>query len=100
MELAKKTKALAEEQRTVVSTAKMLDEVAKERIKFTTKHYDELERAKMALDRVQTTYQTKFLDYEVQAQATAALIKKMKDEKQAGEDSINLGMERIRMIVS
>ena len=61
MELTKKTKALAEEQRTVVSTAKMLEEAARERTQLTAKHYEKIEWAKMVLHRVQT----KFLDYEV-----------------------------------
>ena len=99
-ELAKETEMLAEEQRAVISTTKMLEEVARERTQLTAKHYDELEQAKMALDRVQTTYQTKLLDYDVQAQATTTLIKKMKDEKQATEDSIKLGVEQIQMIVT
>ena len=55
---------------------------------------------KMALDRVQTTYQTQLLNSEVQVQDTATIIKKMKDEKKVVEDSIKLGMEQILMIVT
>ena len=52
-------------------------------MELTKKHYDEVEQEKMVLDKVQTTYQSKVLEYEVRAQATTALIKKLVDEKQA-----------------
>ena len=50
----------------------------------------------MALDRVQTTYQTQLLKYEMQVQDTAALIKKLKEEKQVAGDSSKLGVCQIR----
>ena len=60
MELAKKTKTLAKEQKLMAaSMAKMLEEVATERTEPTKKHYEEIEWAKMVLDKIQTTYQTK-----------------------------------------
>ena len=59
------------------------------------KHYEEVEWAKMALDIVQTTYQTQLVSYEVQAQATATLIKKLKEDKQVAEDKTKLGVGRI-----
>ena len=55
----------------------------------------------MGLDKLQTTYQTKLLEYETQAQATATILKKMKDEKQADEDSTQLGgVDRIGRMVT
>ena len=53
----------------------------------------------MALNRVQTTYQTQLLEYEVQAQATAGLLKKLKEENQAPEDKSKMGLGWIRAIV-
>ena len=46
-ELAMKTETLAEEQARVVSTAKMLEKAACERMELIRKHYDEVEREKM-----------------------------------------------------
>mgnify|MGYP000205663085 CR=1 FL=1 len=82
MELAKKTETLAEEQKMVVaSIVKMLEEAATKRTELTKKHYEQVERAKMVLDKVQTTYQTKLQNYEVYVKATDALVKKLNDEK-------------------
>ena len=53
------------------------------------KHYEETEQAKLALDKVQTTYLTQLLNYEVQVQDTVALFKKMKvHKKKVAEDSV------------
>jgi hypothetical protein len=49
---------LAEEQTKAVESAKLLEEAARKRTVLTEQHYDEMERAKLALNRVQTTYQT------------------------------------------
>ena len=78
---------------------KALEEAARDRMELNRQHYEERERAKMALNRVQTTYQTQFLEYEVQAQATAGLIKKLKEEKQVAEDKSKMGLSRIYAIV-
>ena len=93
-ELSKKTETMAEEQTRVVATAKMLEDVAQERMESTKKHYYEVERAKMVLDKLQTIFQTKLLEYEVQAQDTTTILKKLKDEKQASENSTKLGWIR------
>ena len=69
-------------------------------MELTRKHYDEVEWAKMVLDKVEPTYQTKLLDYEVLVNATATLVKKLEDEMQGIEDSTKLGVERIRTMVS
>ena len=53
----------------------------------------------MAPDSVQTAYQTQLLECRVRAQATVALIKKLKEEKQAIEDKSKLGLNQIRDIL-
>ena len=53
-ELAKKTEMLAEEQTRAYTMAKMLEEAARDRMQLTKKHYEEVERAKMVLDKLQT----------------------------------------------
>ena len=64
-EVIKKTEALAEEQTKAVDMAKALEEAARDRMELNWQHYEERERAKMAQNRVQTIYQTQFLEYEV-----------------------------------
>ena len=76
-----------------------MEEAARDRMELNRQHYEETEWAKMVLNSVQTTYQTQFLEYEVQAQATAGLIKKLKEEKQATEDKCKMGLSQIRAIV-
>ena len=53
----------------------------------------------MSLDRVQTTNQAQFMEYEVQAKAVADLILQLKNEKEATEDKKKLFIKRIRMII-
>ena len=47
---------MAEERTKAVESAKLLEEAAKDRMELTRQHYEEIEQAKMALDKVQTTY--------------------------------------------
>ena len=68
-----------EEHTQAVATAKALPKAAKEKMELNRKCYEETEWEKMTLDRVQATYQTQLMSYEVQAQGTAALIKKMNE---------------------
>ena len=44
-------------------------------MKLVLQHYQEVERSKMAVDKVETTYQTKLIEYEVQAMIAVDLIK-------------------------
>ena len=55
-ELAKNTEELAKECTQAVTMAKALAKAAKEKTDLNRKHYEEMERAKMSLDKVQTTY--------------------------------------------
>ena len=63
--MTKKTDALVEERTKAVESTKLLEEVAKDRMELTQQYYEEIERAKMAMDKVQTTYQTQLLEYGV-----------------------------------
>ena len=92
--------ALAEEQIKAMATTKMLEEAAKEKMELNKKHYEEVARAKVVWDKLRTTYQHQVMEYEGQAQAVAAIIHRLKNEKQATEDSAKLGVERIRSMVT
>ena len=94
-ELNRTATALAEERTKGVEAAKWLAEAAKEQMELTRQHHEEMERAKMALNKVQTTYQTQLMHYQGQAEATTCLIKQLKDEKQAAEDKSKMGLGRI-----
>ena len=77
---------MAEERTKGVEVAKMLAEATKERMELTLQHRQETECTTMALKKVQKTYQAQLILYQGQAEATARLIKQLKDEKQAAED--------------
>ena len=100
IELAKKTEALAEEKTKAVATEKLLEEAAKEKLELNRKHYEDAERAKLVLNKLQTTYQHQVIEYERQAQSTAVVIQRLKSEKQVVEDSTKLGVERIRSMMA
>ena len=51
-ELVKKTEALAEEQKNVVATTKLLEEAAKEKLQLNKPRYEEAERAKFVLNKL------------------------------------------------
>ena len=94
------TEALVDQGRMMVeATTKVLEEASKERMELVSQHYQEVERSKMVLDRVQTTYQTKLMEYEVQATTTTNLIKQLKKEKEAMEDKVKMGIKRIWIII-
>ena len=77
---------MADERTKGVKPAKMMAEATKEKLELTRQHHEEMERAKMALNIVQTTYQTQLMQYQGQAETTAILIKQLKDEKQATKE--------------
>ena len=52
------------------------------------------------LNKLQTTYQHQVIEYESQAQVVAAVITRLKGEKQEAEESAKLGVDRIRHIMS
>ena len=66
MVLKEKSEALTDQGKVMVEmTKKVMEEAAKERAELRSKHYEEVQRAKTVLDRLQTTYQTQFMEYEV-----------------------------------
>ena len=42
----------------------MLEEAAREKMELNKKHYEEVERAKLVLDKLQKTYQNQVMEYE------------------------------------
>ena len=98
--LKEKSEALTEQGRMMTeTTTKVLEETTKERMELVSQHYNEVERSKVLLDRVQTTYQTNLMEYEIQVKATTNLIKQLKSEQEATDVKVKMGIKRIRMIV-
>ena len=71
---------MAEERAKGANAAKRLAKAAHEGMELQMQHYAETESATMALNKVQTTYQTQIVHYKSQEAATASLIKKLKEE--------------------
>ena len=95
--MKEKTEMLTNHEKVMAEmTTKLLEGATKERMELISQHYQELERSKVVLDSVQTTYQTQLMEYEVQAKATTNLIKQLKNEKEATQDKTKLGIKRIR----
>ena len=99
-ELAKKTEALAEEHTKAVAMAKLLEEATKEKLELNKQRYEEAERAKIVLNKLQTTYHHQVIGYESEAQAAVAVIVRLKREKQEAEESAKLRVDRIQHIMS
>ena len=95
-ELEKKTKALAEEKTKAVETARLLEEVAKEKLELNKQRFEDAEQAKLVLNNLQMTYQHQVIRYESQAAIVAAIIVRPKSEKQEAEECAKLGVDRIR----
>ena len=83
-----------------VDCIKQLEAVAKEKLELTKKRNEEAERATYALNKLQDTYQKKVVDYESQAQAAVAIIIRLRQEKQEANARAQLGVDRIRLIMS
>ena len=95
--MKEKTEMLIDHEKMMAEmTMKLLEGATKERMELISQHYQELERSKLVLDSVQTTYRTQLMEYEVQAKATTNLIKQLKNEKEATQDKTKLGIKRIR----
>ena len=100
-EVKEKVEALAAQDRMFKETKERLqEEVALERTRMLDERNQLMERSKAVLDKVQTTYQTKEMSYEAQAEAAATLIKQLKKEKETIAERVEMGIKRIRMIVS
>ena len=99
-ELDIKKEALSAEKTQAVERARQLEAAAKEKLELTKKRNEEAERATYALNKLQDTYQKKVVDYESQAQAAAAIIIRLRQEKQEANARAQLGVDRIRLIMS
>ena len=96
MKLKEKTKALANQGRMMTETmAKVLEEPVKEQVELMLRHYQVVEQSKKVQDMVQTTCQTKLMEYELQAKATTGLIKQLKNGKEATKDKVKMGIQGI-----
>ena len=99
-ELKDKSEALTEQGQLMAETmTKVLEEAVKERMELVSQHYQEVERLKMMLDKVQTNYQTKIMAYQEQQAATTTLIQQLKKDKDATEDTGKMGIKCIRIII-
>ena len=99
-ELDIKKEALSAEKTQAVERARQLEAAAKEKLELTKKHNEEAERAIHVLNKLQETYQKKVVDYESQAQAVVAIIIRLRQEKQEANARAQLGVDRIRLIMS
>ena len=77
------------------TTERLLEESPLERTRKLDEQNHLIERSKMVLDKVQTTYQTKEMSYEAQAEAAATLIKQLKKEKETIAERVEMGIKRI-----
>ena len=93
-ELDKKKEALLAEKTEVVERVNQLEAATKEKLELTKQRNEEAERATHVLNKLQTTYQKKVVDYESQAQAAAAIIIRLRREKQEAHDRAQLGVDR------
>ena len=69
-------------------------------VTWLTKYLDLVELDTSTWINSKTTYQHQVIEYEGQAQAVAAVIQRLKSEKQVVEDSTKLGVERIRSMMA
>ena len=99
-ELDIKKEALSAEKTQAVERARKLEAAAKEKLELTKKRNEEAERATYALNKLQDTYQKKVVDYESQAQAIVAIIIRLRQGKQEASARAQLGVDRIRLVMS
>ena len=77
-----------------------MEAAAKEKLELTKQRNEEVEWATHVLNKLQTTYQKKVVDYESQAQAVVVIIIRLRQEKQEAHAQAQLGVDRIRHIMS
>ena len=99
-ELDKKKEALSAEKTESMTRLKQLEAAAKEKLELTKKKNEEAERATYALNKLQETYQKKVVEYECHAQAAAGVILRLRQEKQEAHARAQIGVDRIRLIMS
>ena len=77
-----------------------MEATTKEKLELTKQRNEEVEWATHVLNKLQTTYQKKVVDYESHAQAAAAIIIRLRQEKQEAHARAQLGVDRIWHIMS
>ena len=71
-----------------------------EKLELTKNRNEEKERATYTLNKLQNTYVKKEAEYEGQAQSAAAIIIRLRQEKQEANARAQVGVYRIRLIMS
>ena len=99
-ELDKKKEALLAEKTKAVEHVKQVEAAAKEKLELTKQRNEKAERETHVLNKLQMTYKKKVVNYESQAQAPAAIIIRLRQEKQEAHARAQLGVDRIRHIIS
>ena len=81
-ELKEKMEALTTQEKLLEKrTVQLLTEAAKERSELLNSQNEIIEQSWLVLEKVQTTYQTRISDYEVQPTGAVTLIKQLKKDK-------------------
>ena len=99
-ELDIKKEALSAEKTQAVERVRQLEATTKEKLELTKNRNEEKERATYALNKLRDTYEKKAVEYESQAEAVAAIIVRLRLEKQEANARAQLGVDRIRLIMS
>ena len=99
-ELDVKKEALSAEKTLVSEQRKELEALQQEKLEITKNRNEEKERSMYVINKLQSTYERKAAEYEAQAQATAAIIKRARKEKQEAYAQAKVGADRIWLIMS
>ena len=99
-ELDVKKEALSAEKTQAMAQRKELEALRLEKLELTKNRNEEKERATYALNKLRSTYEKKAAEYEGQDQAVAAIIGWLRQEKQEANARAQLGVDRIRLIMS
>ena len=99
-ELDAKKEALSAEKTQVSEQRKELEALRQEKLELTKNRNKEKERATYVLNKLRSTYEKKAAEYEGQAQAAAAIITRLRKEKQEANARAQVGVDRIRLIMS
>ena len=76
-----------------------MEAAAKEKLEISKQQIEEAERARLVLNKFQTTYKNQVFGYASQAQTVVGVIERLKREKQEAEECATLGVDRIRHIM-
>ena len=90
-ELDVKKEALSTEKTQTVVRVRDLEAAAREKLELTKNQNEEKERATYVVNKLRDTYEKKAAEYENQAQAVAAIIVRLRQEKQEANARAQLG---------